>query len=72
MGGNVLRNAENLRMPVTREADRRLLAGGPVDWLLDTKSIGANRLDEAERVRGPARPTLIVLEAPDRAGRLVG
>ena len=68
MGGNVLRNAENLRIPVTR----RPLAGGPFDWLLDTKSIGADLLDEAERVREPARPTLIVLDAPDRAGRLVG
>ena len=55
-------------MPVTR----RPLAGGLFDWLLDTKSIGADLLDEAERVRGPARPTLIVLDAPDRAGRLVG
>ncbi len=69
MGGNVLRSAENLRMSVTRLL---ALAGGPLDWLLDTKSIGADRLDEAERVRGPARPTLIVLEAADRAGRFVG
>ena len=65
-----MRSAENLRMPETRGADWRFLTGGPFDWLFDTNSIGANRLDEAAREREPDRPALTVLEAPDPDDRL--